>query len=813
MENTDNGVWVFDNEPDDATLQRLNNAIESSEGVTRTLPNSLDLLPILERPLFPGQLMSLTVNEDPWLATLTKIGKTPYKLLGLVLANGHTLNGISSEQFRAVGTLARIRKPTRRQGSIHFIAEGLERFEIDTWISRRQPFAAYVKSLVAATLAPQEVRAYSMTLMELVNALAALDPPYGEDLRVISKHAFSDPLRTIDAIANLITSDKDALQSLLEAPSQVARMDRVITLLRHELEVVRLQRDLRKRVESKVSQQERQFLLREQLKQIQQELGIHAGGRGQLQDRIRERLANIQLSEEAETRVEEEMEKLSSLEPNSPEYGVTRNYLDWMTTLPWGRVSEDRIDLEHAQVVLDRDHYGLDDVKTRIIESLALAKLQGDVSGSILLLVGPPGVGKTSIGRSVADALGREFYRLSLGGLHDEAEIKGHRRTYVGAMPGKFLQALKSAGVANPVIMLDELDKLGRSFRGDPASALLEILDPEQNSNFLDHYLDVRFDLSEVLFIGTANELDSIPAPLLDRMEVIRLPGYITEEKIAIAQAHIWPKLLAKARLDATQLQLSSSALERIIESYALEPGVRGLERRLQRVVRKAAVQIVKHPGRALAIDVKDLPDYLGQPQLPAEAPMSAIGVVSGLAWTAMGGATLNVEATRVHTRQAGLKLTGHLGGVMRESAEAAYSYVVANTESLGAKSAYFDNAFVHLHVPEGATPKDGPSAGITMAMAFLSLARAEPSRPSLAMTGELTLTGRVLAVGGIREKVMAARRNNIQTLLLPAANRGDFEALPANVKAGFKVHFVENLQQAAAVGFDQSPRVGRQAA
>jgi ATP-dependent Lon protease len=574
-------------------------------------------------------------------------------------------------------------------------------------------------------------------------------------------------------------------------------------LIKKELEVAQLQTKIRKQVEDKMSEHQRKFFLREQLKAIQQELGIAKDDRTADVDRFRERLETRQVPEAAKKRIDEELDKLSILETGSPEYAVTRNYLDVMTDLPWGAYSTDNLDLKHAREVLDRDHDGLADVKDRIIEFLAVGALKGQVGGSIILLVGPPGVGKTSIGRSVAAALDRRFYRLSLGGMRDEAEIKGHRRTYIGALPGKFIQAIRDAKTANPVIMLDEIDKIGASYHGDPASALLEVLDPEQNTEFLDHYLDVRFDLSKVLFICTANQLDTIPAPLLDRMETTRLSGYIAAEKLQIARNHLWPKLLERSGLEHDRIQLDDEALLKIIEGYAREAGVRNLEKQLGRIVRKSAVQIVEnHQEGPITVDRVDLDRYLGKPPFRVETLMAGVGVVTGLAWTALGGATLNVEASLVHTKNRGFKLTGRLGEVMQESANIAYSYISAHLEDYQADSKFFDEAFVHLHVPEGATPKDGPSAGITMATALLSLARGQTTTRPLAMTGELTLTGQVLPIGGVREKMIAARRVGIYEILLPEGNRGDVDELPDHIREGVTTHFVERFQQVVDLVF-----------
>ncbi|MFN2165023.1 MAG: endopeptidase La, partial [Anaerolineae bacterium] len=478
-------------------------------------------------------------------------------------------------------------------------------------------------------------------------------------------------------------------------------------------------------------------------------------------------------------------------------------YLDWLTCLPWGRHSEDATDLKEASRVLNTHHEGLSDVKDRILEFLALGIMKGEVSGSIICLVGPPGVGKTSLGRAVAEALNRKFFRFSVGGMRDEAEIKGHRRTYIGAMPGKLIRALKDTGVANPVIMLDEVDKIGASYQGDPASALLEVLDPEQNASFHDHYLDLDFDLSKVLFICTANQLDTIPRPLLDRMEVIHLSGYLDKEKLSIARKHLLPRQLSRAGLrQRGDLKLDAAALRRIIEGYSREAGVRRLDKALATIVRKAVVRILKEEQRPVVITADDVPDYLGKPIYEKEALERGVGVVTGLAWTPLGGATLPVEATLVHNRQAGLRLTGQLGEVMQESVNIAYSYVRGNATRFGLPEGYFDDAYLHVHVPAGATRKDGPSAGITMATALVSRGTGKKPRARLAMTGELTLTGKVYPVGGIREKLLAAKRQKIREVILPEANRGDYEEVPDHIRQGLQVHFVSTFDEVADLAF-----------
>ncbi|MDT4819325.1 Lon protease [compost metagenome] len=553
----------------------------------------------------------------------------------------------------------------------------------------------------------------------------------------------------------------------------------------------------------KIGQHQREFFLKEQLKIIQQELGITKDDKSADTDEFRARLEGKVLPEQAQKRIDEEMNKLSILETGSPEYAVTRNYLDWATSVPWGVLGKDKLDLRHARKVLDKHHAGLDDVKNRILEFLAVGAFKGEIAGSIVLLVGPPGVGKTSIGKSIAETLGRPFYRFSVGGMRDEAEIKGHRRTYIGALPGKLVQALKEVEVMNPVIMLDEIDKLGASFQGDPASALLETLDPEQNVEFLDHYLDLRLDLSKVLFICTANTLDSIPGPLLDRMETIRLSGYITEEKRAIAKRHLWPRLLERTGVPKERLSITDGAITAVIEGYAREAGVRQLEKQLGKIIRKSVVRLLEDPEAKIKVGQKDLEHYLGLAPFRKEQLLSGVGVITGLAWTSLGGATLPIEATRIHTLNRGFKLTGQLGDVMKESAEIAYSYISSHLKQYGGDEGFFDQAFVHLHVPEGATPKDGPSAGITMASALLSLARNQAPKKGVAMTGELTLTGQVLPIGGVREKVIAARRQKIHELILPEANRGAFEELPDYLKEGLTVHFARRFSDVAKVLFD----------
>jgi ATP-dependent Lon protease len=769
----------------------------------QTLPAKLILLPLQARPFFPAQTMPIVIDEERWSSTVEQVGNSPHHLVGLVYVGGEPDRMPSADDFASVGTIVRVHNATRGDGKIQFIAEGLQRFKIVRIASEKAPYIAEVEYPPTAEEITKEIRAYALAVINQIKELLPLNPLYKENVRAyLDRFSPDDASPLADFAAALTSSPGPKLQEVLETVPLLRRMEKVMLLIQHELEIAGLQTEIRQRVEDRISEHQREFFLKEQLKEIQQELGISKDDKTVELDRFRERLMDCEVPEAAQTRIDEEIQKFSFLEPGSPEYAVTRNYLDALTDLPWGKNSTDNLDLKRARDSLDRDHEGLDDVKGRIIEFLGVGALKGEISGSIICLVGPPGVGKTSIGRSVADALGREFYQFSLGGMRDEAEIKGHRRTYIGAMPGKFIQAIRETGVSNPVIMLDEIDKIGNSYNGDPASALLEVLDPEQNVAFLDHYLDVRFDLSNVLFVCTANQLDSIPRPLLDRMEVIRLSGYITQEKISIAKRHLWPKQRAKAGLSAKQISISDAAMRAIIENYAREAGVRNLEKQLGRIARKVVITVLQDPKTKTKVTPDNLAQYLGQAVFRKQTPQRGIGIVTGLAWTAMGGVTLDVEAARVHNKGRGFTLTGQLGEVMRESAEIAYSYITSHLESFGADPTFFDNALVHIHVPEGATPKDGPSAGITMATALLSIAREKEIDRPIAMTGELTLTGRVLQIGGVREKIVAAKRNGIKEVILPADNAGDFDELPDYIQKGITANFATTYSDVAKIIF-----------
>ncbi len=771
----------------------------------QNLPDKLYIIPIHNRPFFPAQVLPVIVNEEPWAQTLELVGKTPHQRLALFFTDNPAQDATSfdPDSLPEHGTMVRVHHASREGGKLQFVAQGMARVRIRGWLRRKPPYLAEVDYPKSDEDPRDEVKAYGMALINAIKELLPLNPLYSEELKnYLNRFSPNEPSPLTDFAAALTTAPGNELQDVLDSVPVLKRMEKVLPLLRREVEVAKLQKELTGEVNRKIGERQREFFLKEQLKIIQQELGITKDDRSADADEFRSRLEGKTVPAAAQKRIDDELAKLSVLETGSPEYAVTRNYLDWATSIPWGLYGEDKLDLARARKVLNKHHAGLDDIKSRIIEFLAVGAFRGEISGSIVLLVGPPGVGKTSIGKSIAESLGRPFYRFSVGGMRDEAEIKGHRRTYIGALPGKLVQALKEVEVMNPVIMLDEVDKLGNSHQGDPASALLETLDPEQNAGFLDHYLDLRLDLSKVLFICTANTLYSVPDPLLDRMEIVRLSGYITEEKLQIAKRHLWPRQLQKAGVPKDRLSINDAALRALIEGYAREAGVRQLDKQLGKLVRKAVVKLLDEPDSTIKIGPKSIESYLGLPFWHPEQLLSGVGVVTGLAWNSMGGATLPIEATRIHTLNRGFKLTGKVGEVMKESAEIAYSYVNAHVKEFKGDPTFFDQAFIHMHVPEGATPKDGPSAGISMASALLSLARNQPPKKGVAMTGELTLTGQVLAIGGLREKVIAARRLKLYELIIPESNRGDFQELPDYLKEGLTVHFAKRFTDVIKVLF-----------
>ena len=769
------------------------------------LPSRLPILPIAERPFFPGITLPIQISNQDFVPIIEYSLQHSNRFFGAVLTRELNEEKPIESEYYDVGTAIKILRADQTEDSLQLLVQTVRRFSHKELVQSPEKGMAIweVEYHEDPARTNQELKAYTLALITSVRDLLRLNPLFQEQLKMLlSSLSYDKPGLIMDLISSMMTSDGEKLQDILETFSLIPRARKLLRLLQEEIQLFELQQKIKQSIEEKITQQQKEFFLREQLKAIKKELGLEKDDKEAELEKFEKRLEKLSLNDEVKKVVEDNLEKLKLIEPASPEYNVTHTYLDWLTLLPWGLYTEDRFDIDQAREALDRDHYGLDDVKERILEYISTGKKTGKISGSILCFVGPPGVGKTSIGRSVAEALNRKFFRFSLGGMRDEAEIKGHRRTYIGAMPGKFIQSLKTTESANPVIMLDEIDKIGSSFQGDPASALLEVLDPEQNHAFLDHYLDVRFDLSRVLFICTANTLDTVPAPLLDRMEVIKLPGYILEEKAQIARRYLIPHALEEHGLKQEDLDLSDDVLNYLIDQYSREAGVRNLEYRIKKIMRKITMAHATGNTSQTRLSRENLGDFLGPP-IHTEEPLyrnPPAGVVTGLAWTSMGGATLSIECSAILQSEAhgGFKLTGQLGDVMKESAEIAYSYIQSNCSKFGIDSTFFEKHRMHLHVPAGATPKDGPSAGITMALAIYSLARQQPVPPAFAMTGELSLTGRVLPVGGIKEKIIAARRMGIRKIILPRENLRDFKELPDYLRSGLKCFFVRGFEDVA---------------
>ncbi|HBT97781.1 MAG TPA: endopeptidase La [Desulfobulbaceae bacterium] len=808
---TEDGAIVSENQVDEETKAQEE---EQLPAVSQDrLPEKLLVIPLRDRPMFPKMMGPLVLEEAALQREIIEYSdKSSPLYLALLLVkpsgDGMVKTPTDGDDFFHVGTAVRVLQasPVKRGEPLHMVAQALTRFDVHAITKKDEVF--YVEPTYWQEETPEntaEMKAYEVAIIDCIKELVTLNPLFKEGLSLLVERVnLSDPSALADFSASMTTSSGAEIQKVLETRDVLERLEASLVLLKKELEITRLKSQISKRIEERLSKQQREFFLKQQLQEIKQELGLAKDDTQAELEKYEARLKNLVLSDEARDRVTEEMEKLKLIGPSSPEFSVSRTYLDWLTILPWGVYSKESYNIDKARRILDRDHYGLEDVKERILELISVGIVKGDLSGSIILLVGPPGVGKTSIGQSIAKSLSRKFYRFSLGGMRDEAEIKGHRRTYIGAMPGKFIQAIKTCKTANPVIMLDEIDKIGASFHGDPASALLEVLDPEQNRDFLDHYLDVRFDLSKILFIVTANQLDTIPGPLLDRMEIIQLPGYILQEKVEIARRHLLPKQLKMHGLTARQVHIGKAVLAAIVDGWAREAGVRGLENCLKKIIRKSARRIVEHPGEEVRIGKNELTDLLGK-QVFSEGrayKKPRVGVVRGLAYTSMGGATLYIEAIPVPTGKAGYRQTGQLGQVMIESSEIAYTYVRSFLSKDKNATEFFAQNFIHLHVPAGATPKDGPSAGVTMACALYSLAKDKTIIPDLAMTGELTLSGLVMPIGGVKEKIIAAKRSDVKTVLLPKENQGDFEMLPEHVREGITPYFVSDFYEVLKICF-----------
>jgi ATP-dependent Lon protease len=784
---------------------------------TRTIPQELPVLPVRDTVLFPGAVMPLPIGRESSLALLESL-QGPEKLLGVVAQLDPRVEEPASSDIHTVGTLAKVHKMVRMpNGNVVAFLEGLDRIRVLEVLGLKPFLRARAELQPDVEERDAEITALQRNVQETFREVVARSPQLSDDLQTAVMH-IDQPGRLADFIAaNLPSLNTMVRQELLETFNVRKRLELLINELSKEKEVVDLRNKINETVQEQVSQSQREFLLREQMKAIQKELGESDDTQAEVEE-LRKKVEESGMSAEAKKECERELKRLAKMTPASAEYMVSRTYLEWMTSLPWNKTSgtgEQEIDISKAQQILDEDHYDLEKVKERILEYLAVKKLQPGMKGPILCFVGPPGVGKTSLGKSIARAMGRKFVRISLGGMHDEAEIRGHRRTYIGALPGQIIQGIRRAETLDPVFMLDEVDKLGRDFRGDPAAALMEVLDPEQNATFRDHYLDVPFDLSKVLFVATANWMDPIPEPLRDRMEILELPGYTEEEKLHIAKMFLLPRQAKEHGLAlGAQIEFTDEALQELIRHYTREAGVRNLEREIATLIRKQARRIAEGNTEKLVITPDVVHESLGVPKFrlekEVEERVQKPGVSIGLVWTPVGGDIVFIEASKMRGGKS-FTMTGHLGEVMQESMRAALSWVRANAERYGIDPDFFRKHDLHIHVPSGAVPKDGPSAGVAMVTALVGLLSGRSTRPRVAMTGEISLSGVVLPVGGIKEKVLGAKRAGIREVILPEENEANVkEDLKPEMVEGMQFHFVRNVEQALEVAlgpFEQPVR------
>lgn len=819
----------FDSELEQAIIDTLERPDLPSNNEAQP-PDQLLFFPLSRRPFFPGMAAPVVIEPGPFYEALKLVAKSEEKCLGLLLTRNEECDvyKASFPDLFNIGIMARIlRVIPMEQGGAQVILNMEKRLKVEKPLKDGKFLKAKVSYFNDATKITKELKAYTISIISTIKELLKLNPLFKEEIQIFLGHSdFTEPGKLADFAVALTTASREELQDVLETLDVPQRIEKALILLKKELDLTQLQSSISQKIEATISKSQKDFFLKEQLKTIKKELGIEKDDKMLDRDKFETRLKERKVPPDVLKVIRDEMDKLSVLEVQSAEYSICRGYLDWLTIIPWGIYGVENHDLITAEKMLNEDHYGLEDIKQRILEFIGVGKLSGAVKGSIICLVGPPGVGKTSIGKSIARALNRKFYRFSVGGMRDEAEIKGHRRTYIGAMPGKLIQALKYCQTMNPVIMLDEVDKMGSSYQGDPASALLEVLDPEQNCDFLDHYLDVRTNLSDILFIVTANVLESIPEPLKDRMDILRLSGYIMQEKVEIAKKYLIPRNRKAMGLKAAQVEFSPDSVRSIINGYAREAGVRNLENNLKKILRKIALKIVREqqlpaaltkkkkkkeaiaPPQKLRVTEATLPEYLGKPVYTSDRfyARTPVGVCMGLAWTALGGATLYIEAIKVAGEKTEMKLTGQAGQVMKESSEIAWSYLHNALHKYAPGYTFFEKSNVHIHIPEGATPKDGPSAGITMVTALISLLIDTPVLDNLGMTGELTLTGRILPIGGVKEKLVAARRSGLKVLIFPKDNRRDYDELPDYIKKGIIIHFVEHYDEVFNIAFPMRP-------
>ncbi|WP_419173277.1 endopeptidase La [Halobacteriovorax sp.] len=809
--------------------EEYNVQIKDSSGEEK-FPEDVVIIPIMNSPIFPGMIAPIILTEDKFTAELDEyLIKSGYLALNLVKNDLKNDDGeidptiqdeidtreITSKDIYKVGVLCKVVKRLKLpDGSVNVLVHGIKRYRASDIYEESPLLRAKYEVFDDILEEDEELDAYTRSIINQVKKLSEVNAYFNEEMKLAMINS-SSPGALADLVAFALSLDIPEAQDFLETLVVKKRFGKLLVYLKREKDVADIQKKISDEVNDKVNKYQREYFLREQLKVIKAELGLEEDDKARDISKLKERIIEAKLPEDVLKSVNEEIERLEVIPDSSPEYNVTRTYLNWIVDLPWSKSTNDHVDMPKAQKILEKDHYGLEKAKERIMEFLAVRKLKPQFDGTILCLAGPPGVGKTSMGRSIAESLGRKFYRFSLGGMRDEAEIKGHRRTYVGAMPGRLIQAMKRVEVNNPVIMLDEIDKLGQSFQGDPASALLEVLDPEQNHTFIDHYLDVPFDLSKVLFIATANYIGDIPEPLLDRMEIIELSGYTMEEKLSIATKWVIPKQIKKHGLEKKDINLSKATLKKVIEDYAREPGVRVMEQMVAKLCRRAALEKVNAKRKKVfAPKPADLEDILGTARYQSEKALKKLspGMTTGLAWTGYGGDILYIETLSLNGK--GFKLTGQLGDVMNESANLAYSYVKqllqnemdeffkmkpkrkASDENEEELEDFLSEREVHLHLPAGATPKDGPSAGITMALALYTLAHNVKVKSNLAMTGELSLTGKVLPVGGIKEKVLAAKRAGITNIILPIDNEKDLKEVPERHRKGMKFYPVAHFDE-----------------
>jgi len=787
--------------PDTEFVNILGGAEGKNRGgapVVPSLPDTLPILGLADVVIFPGMIAPLLVDGGPSIKLIDDVVAGD-RLVGVVLQRDPDVDDPKPEQLYETGCAARVLKMLKfPDNTVRVLVEGLWRIRLQEFTATEPYLRARCEVVADAAERSIEMAALLRNAQNQFQEVLKLSPALSEQVKVAALNT-EEPGPFSDLVAANLNLDLAERQKLLETASIRERLSRLLPLLNRELEVLSLSSKIQTDVATSISKSQRDFFLREQLRAIQRELGESDAGGAEVQA-LRERVEQAGLPDEARKAALHEVERLTQIPPAAADYAVARNYIEWILNLPWSRETDDKLDLAAAAKILDEQHYGLEKVKERLLEFLAVIQRRKELKGPILCLVGPPGVGKTSLGRSVADALGRKFARIALGGMRDEAEIRGHRRTYVGALPGRILQTLRRLESRNPVILLDELDKVGADFRGDPAAALLEVLDPAQNHTFTDHYLDLPFDLSRVLFLTTANWLDPVHPALRDRLEVIELPSYTEAEKLQIARRYLVPRQLSEHGLTAKEVKLPAATLRRLIQDYTREAGVRNLDREIAALARKATRKIVTngHLPRPLTIAAHELKDWLGAPKFVSDSATAIreVGIANGLAWTPVGGEVLTIEATRMPGK-GNLTLTGSLGEVMKESAHTALSYLRSQAKTLGLNLSDYAKHDLHIHVPAGATPKDGPSAGVALAVALASLLLNRRARSDVAMTGEISLRGRVLRVGGIKEKVLAAARNGIKEILLPEGNRTDWTEVPAEVRAKLKVHFLKHIAEA----------------